>query len=205
MTVNKVILIGNVGRDPDVRSMPDGKTVANVSLCTSETWKDAGGQSKSREEWHRLVFFGKPAEVVEKHVKKSAKLYIEGMNRTRKYEKDGVDRFVTEVHVNDFKIIDFGKNSGDQQSDDQSGDAFNNGGQQHSGKNNQRDAFSQGGNNQRQGRDAFSNPGGNQGQDAFASGNHYNSFGGGSGGGFGGGLPDDDIPFRQQSSSMALS
>ena len=56
MTVNKVILIGNVGRDPDVRLMPDKKAVANVSLCTSETWKDAAGQSKSREEWHRLVF-----------------------------------------------------------------------------------------------------------------------------------------------------
>lgn len=190
MSVNKVILIGNVGRDPDVRYTADSKTVANVSICTSESWKDAGGQQKSREEWHRVVFFGKPAEIVSERVKKGAQLYIEGKNRTRAYDKDGSKRYVTEIHVDDFKILNFGKNNAAQESDDQSGGGFNNHNQQQSRQNNQGDGFSQGGNNQHQGRDGFGDSDGNQGYDGFSSGNNYNSFGDGSGG-----LRENDIPF----------
>lgn len=98
--VNKVILIGNVGQDPDVRRMPSGDAVANVSLATSETWKDKGtGERQERTEWHRVVFFGKLAEIVEQYVRKGSKLYVEGKLRTRKYDKDGQTHYSTEVVV----------------------------------------------------------------------------------------------------------
>lgn len=97
--VNKVILIGNAGQDPDVRRMPSGDAVANISLATSETWKDKQGQKQERTEWHRVVFFGKLAEIVEKYVRKGSKLYVEGKLRTRKYDKDGQTHYSTEVVV----------------------------------------------------------------------------------------------------------
>jgi single-strand DNA-binding protein len=97
--VNKVILIGNVGGDPEVRHMPSGDAVANVSLATSESWKDKQGQKQERTEWHRVVFFGKLAEIVEQYVRKGSKLYVEGKLRTRKYERDGQTHYSTEVVV----------------------------------------------------------------------------------------------------------
>jgi len=101
--VNKVILVGNVGGDPEIRHMPSGDAVANVSLATSEGWKDRNtGEKKERTEWHRVVFFGKLAEIVEKHVRKGSKLYVEGKLRTRKYDKDGQTHYSTEV------VIDMG-------------------------------------------------------------------------------------------------
>ena len=98
--INKVILIGNVGGDPEIRRMPSGDPVANVSLATSESWKDKQGQKQERTEWHRVVFFGKVAEVVEKYVRKGSKLYVEGKLRTRKWQdQGGQDRYTTEVVV----------------------------------------------------------------------------------------------------------
>ena len=99
--VNKAILIGNLGQDPDVRYMPSGDAVANVSLATSETWKDkATGEPREKTEWHRVVFFGKLAEVVKQYVRKGSKIYVEGQLRTRKYQaQDGTDRYTTEVVV----------------------------------------------------------------------------------------------------------
>jgi len=98
--VNKVILIGNCGGDPEVRYMPNGNAVANVTLATSDTWKDKqSGQQQERTEWHRVVFFGRIAEVVGEYARKGSKLYIEGRLQTREWEKDGIKRYTTEVVV----------------------------------------------------------------------------------------------------------
>ena len=98
--VNKVILIGNVGGDPEVRYMPNGNAVANVTLATTDSWKDKqSGQQQERTEWHRVVFFGRLAEIVGEYVRKGSKLYIEGRLQTREWEKDGVKRYTTEIVV----------------------------------------------------------------------------------------------------------
>jgi single-strand DNA-binding protein len=99
--VNKVILIGNLGQDPEVRYMPNGNAVANVSLATSETWKDKNsGEQQERTEWHRVVFFGKLAEIVGQYLRKGSKVYVEGRLQTRKWQgQDGQDRYTTEVVV----------------------------------------------------------------------------------------------------------
>lgn len=99
--INKVILIGNLGADPEVRYMPSGEAVANVRLATSEAWKDRNtGESQERTEWHRVVFFGKIAEVVKQYLHKGSKIYVEGKLRTNKWQgQDGQDRYTTEIVV----------------------------------------------------------------------------------------------------------
>ncbi|WP_373506824.1 single-stranded DNA-binding protein [Thiocapsa sp.] len=99
--VNKVILIGNLGADPEVRYMPSGDAVANVRIATSDTWKDKNtGEKQERTEWHNVVFFGKIAEIVKQYVHKGSKIYVEGKLRTRKWQgQDGQDRYTTEVVV----------------------------------------------------------------------------------------------------------
>jgi len=105
--VNKVILVGNVGNDPEVRYMPNGNAVANVSLATSETWKDKNtGDQQEKTEWHRVVFFNRLAEIVEQYVKKGSKLYIEGRLQTRSWEQDGVKRYTTEIVSNEMQMLD---------------------------------------------------------------------------------------------------
>ena len=98
--VNKVILVGNVGGDPEVRTMPNGNAVSNLTLATSESWTDKqSGQKQERTEWHRIVFFGKLAEVVGEYVRKGSQIYVEGRLQTREWEKDGVKRYTTEIVV----------------------------------------------------------------------------------------------------------
>ncbi len=99
--VNKVILIGNLGADPETRYMPNGNAVANVSVATSDSWKDKNtGEQRERTEWHRVVFFGKLAEIVGQYLKKGSKIYVEGRLQTRKWQgQDGQDRYTTEVVV----------------------------------------------------------------------------------------------------------
>lgn len=105
--VNKVILVGNVGGDPEVRYMPSGSAVANISVATSETWKDKQtGQPQERTEWHKVVFFNKLAEIVEKYVRKGSKLYIEGSLRTKQWEQDGVKRYSTEIVADQMQMLD---------------------------------------------------------------------------------------------------
>ena len=100
--VNKVILVGNVGNDPEVRYMPNGNAVANVSVATSDSWKDRNtGDQQERTEWHRVVFFNRLAEIVEQYVKKGTKLYLEGRLQTRSWEQDGAKRYSTEIIAND--------------------------------------------------------------------------------------------------------
>jgi len=99
--VNKVILIGNLGADPDVRYMPSGDAVANCRIATSEAWKDKqSGELHERTEWHNVVFFGRTAETVKQYLRKGSKIYVEGKLRTRKWQtQDGQDRYTTEVVV----------------------------------------------------------------------------------------------------------
>ena len=105
--VNKVILVGNLGRDPEVRYSPNGQAVANVTLATSESWKDkTSGEKQERTEWHRVVFFGRLAEIAGEYLKKGAQIYIEGRLQTRKWQdKDGHDRYTTEIVANDMQML----------------------------------------------------------------------------------------------------
>ncbi len=98
-SVNKVILIGNLGKDPEVRTMQNGNKVANLTIATSETWRDkSSGERKEKTEWHRVVIFGNLADIAEKYLKKGSKVYVSGSLQTRKWQnKDGQDQYTTEV------------------------------------------------------------------------------------------------------------
>ncbi|KAF0804188.1 single-stranded DNA-binding protein [Alcanivorax xiamenensis] len=168
--VNKVILIGNLGADPETRFMPSGGAVTNVRLATSETWKDRQtGQMQERTEWHRVVFFNKLGEIAGEYLKKGSKVYIEGSIRTRKWQgQDGQDRYTTEIVANEMQMLD-GRGEG--------GGGFGGGDRQGGGApRQQQGGYDQGGNDY--------NQGGGQ-------------SGGGQSGGFGGPADDfdDDIPF----------
>lgn len=106
-SVNKVTLIGTLGRDPEVRFMPNGNAVANISLATDESYNDKqSGQKVEQTEWHRITAYGKLAEIVQQYLKKGAKAYFEGKLRTREWEKDGVKRYTTEIIANDMLMLD---------------------------------------------------------------------------------------------------
>ena len=106
--INKVILIGNLGNDPDVRYTAGGSPIANVSLATSESWRDKEtGDQQERTEWHRVVFFGRLAEIVSEYLRKGSKVYVEGRLQTRKWQdRDGNDRYTTEIVANDMQMLD---------------------------------------------------------------------------------------------------
>ena len=113
--INKVILIGNIGQDPEVKYMPSGGAVTNVSVATSETWKDKNtGQPQERTEWHRVVFFNRLGEIAGEYLKKGSKVYIEGALRTRKWQaQDGTDRYTTEIVASEMQMLDGrGENTG---------------------------------------------------------------------------------------------
>jgi single-strand DNA-binding protein len=97
MAVNKFIGIGNLGRDPEMRFMPDGKAVCNFSIAISEKYKDKSGESKEVTEWVNIALFGKLAEIAGEYLKKGSKVYIEGKMKTEKYSKDGIDRYTTKI------------------------------------------------------------------------------------------------------------
>lgn len=105
--INKVILVGNVGQDPETRYMPNGGAVTNLSLATSETWKDKNtGEQQERTEWHRVTFYQRLAEIVAEYVKKGSKLYVEGRLQTRSWEQDGIKRYATDIIANDMQMLD---------------------------------------------------------------------------------------------------
>jgi single-strand DNA-binding protein len=106
--INKVILIGNLGADPETRAMPSGMTVANIRVATSENWKDKqSGESKERTEWHNVAMFGRLGEIAGEYLKKGSKVYIEGSLRTRKWQdKSGNDRYTTEIIANEMQMLD---------------------------------------------------------------------------------------------------
>lgn len=127
--VNKVILIGNLGKDPELKSFPNGDAYCNLTLATSESWTDkTSGEKKERTEWHNLVFTRKLAEIVGQYLKKGAKIYVEGSLRTRKWQdKDGHDRYTTEIQVNDMQMLD-GKGGGGGGGDEYGGGSSSYGG-----------------------------------------------------------------------------
>ncbi len=166
--VNKVILVGNLGKDPEVRYMPSGQAVANVTLATSDQWKDKQtGQNQERTEWHQVVFFGRLAEIAGEYLKKGRQIYVEGALRTRKWQdKSGQDRYTTEIVASEMQMLG-GQGGGGGMGGGRGGDDF-------SGP---------------MGGDDFGAP-------PMGSGGGRPS-GGSSGGGMGGGRDDfdDDIPF----------
>ena len=104
--VNKVIILGNLGADPELRSSPSGVTTCRLSIATSMNWTDkASGEKKEKTEWHRVVFFGRSAEVIDQYLKKGQQLYIEGRLQTNKYEKDGIERYSTDIIGESFNFI----------------------------------------------------------------------------------------------------
>ncbi len=106
--INKVILIGNLGADPEVRYMPSGGAVTNVTLATSESWKDKqSGEQHDRTEWHRVVFFNRLAEIAGEYLRKGSKVYVEGRLQTRKWQdKNGQDRYTTEIVAGEMQMLD---------------------------------------------------------------------------------------------------
>jgi single-strand DNA-binding protein len=112
--VNKVILVGNLGRDPEVRYSPNGQAVANVTIATSESWKDKNtGEKQERTEWHRIVFWGKLAEIAGEYLKKGSQIYVEGRLQTRKWtDKEGHEKYTTEVVANEMQMLGSRQGSG---------------------------------------------------------------------------------------------
>lgn len=166
--INKVIIVGNLGNDPEHRVLPSGGAVTNLSIATSESWKDKQtGQPQERTEWHRVVFFNRLAEVAAEYLRKGSKVYVEGALRTRKWQdQSGQDRYTTEIVANEMQMLD---SRGGNESSGSSGGGNNNygAGNQYGGDNNQ-------------------SQGGGYGADAPSFQSAPN---------VGGGLADDDIPF----------
>ena len=112
MSVNKVILVGRLGKDPETRYMPSGEAVTNATLATSENWKDKTGEKQEKTEWHNLVFYRRLAEIAGEYLKKGSQVYIEGKLQTRKWQtKEGQDRYTTDIVVNEMTMLG-GKSSG---------------------------------------------------------------------------------------------
>lgn len=105
--VNKVILVGNLGRDPEVRYSANGQAIANVTIATSEQWKDKNtGEKQEKTEWHRIVFFGRLGEIAGEYLKKGSQIYVEGRLQTRKWQdKEGKDRYTTEIVANEMQML----------------------------------------------------------------------------------------------------
>lgn len=105
--VNKVILVGNLGRDPEVRYSANGQAIANVTIATTESWKDKNtGEKQEKTEWHRIVFFGRLGEIAGEYLKKGAQIYVEGRLQTRKWQdKEGKDRYTTEIVANEMQML----------------------------------------------------------------------------------------------------
>lgn len=104
-SVNKVILVGNLGRDPEVRYMPNGEAVCNFSIATTENWKDKSGVKQEKTEWHNIVMYRRLAEIAGEYLKKGRSVYVEGRLQTRKWEKDGVTRYSTEIIADQMQML----------------------------------------------------------------------------------------------------
>ena len=111
-SVNKVILMGNLGRDPEVRYMPNGEAVANFSIATTENWKDKSGVRQEKTEWHNIVMYRRLAEIAGEYLKKGRPVYVEGRLQTRKWEKDGVTRYSTEIVADQMQMLGTGREGG---------------------------------------------------------------------------------------------
>ncbi|MAZ79642.1 MAG: single-stranded DNA-binding protein [Gammaproteobacteria bacterium] len=124
--VNKVIILGRLGADPELRSSPSGVTSCNLSIATSQNWTDkSSGEKKEKTEWHRIVFFGRSAEIIDQYVKKGQELYIEGSLSTSKYEKDGIERYTTNIIGSSFNFISGSGSSSSNSNSNQFNDNMN--------------------------------------------------------------------------------
>lgn len=125
-SVNKVILVGNLGRDPETRYAPSGDAICNISIATTDRWKDrASGEMKEQTEWHRVAFFGKLAEIAGQYLKKGSQVYVEGSLRTRKWQdKDGQDRYTTEIRADAMQMLGGREGRGDAPMGGGGGDDF---------------------------------------------------------------------------------
>ena len=114
-SVNKVIIIGNLGADPETRYAPSGDAICNIRVATTDTWKDkATGEKKEATEWHRIAFFGRLAEIAGQYLKKGSQVYVEGSLRTRKWQdKEGQDRYTTEIRADEMKMLGSRQGSGE--------------------------------------------------------------------------------------------
>jgi single-strand DNA-binding protein len=122
-SVNKVILLGNLGRDPELRFMPNGDAVCNFSIATTDSWKDKAGEKQERTEWHNIVMYRKLAEIAGEYLKKGSSIYVEGRLQTRKWQtKEGQDRYTTEVIADSMQML--GGRSSSSQSEKSSDDNF---------------------------------------------------------------------------------
>ena len=126
-SVNKVILVGNLGKDPETRYTPDGAAITNITVATTDTWKDkASGEKKEATEWHRVAFFGRLAEIAGQYLKKGRSVYIEGRIRTRKWQdKEGQDRYTTEIIADQMQLLGSREGMGGPSHDDEGGGGGN--------------------------------------------------------------------------------
>lgn len=122
-SVNKVILVGNLGRDPEVRYMPNGEAVANFSIATTDSWKDKSGVKQEKTEWHNIVMYRRLAEIAGEYLKKGRPVYVEGRLQTRKWEKDGVTRYTTEIVADQMQMLGSGRDGGSASYDGDMGQA----------------------------------------------------------------------------------
>jgi len=122
-SVNKVIVVGNLGADPETRFLPSGEAVTNIRVATTDKWKDkASGEMKEATEWHRIVFNGRLAEIAGEYLRKGSQVYVEGSLRTRKWtDKDGVEKFTTEIRADEMKMLGKREGMGGQGGDDDGG------------------------------------------------------------------------------------
>ncbi len=121
-SVNKVILVGNLGRDPEVRYLPSGDPVANVTIATSSKYKSKTGEMVEETEWHRVTFFGKLAEIVGQYLKKGRSVYVEGRIKTRKYtDKDGIEKYATDIIANEMQMLGSREGMGEPSGDEEGG------------------------------------------------------------------------------------
>ncbi|WP_374339575.1 single-stranded DNA-binding protein [Methyloversatilis sp.] len=127
-SVNKVIIVGNLGRDPETRYAPNGDAICNITVATTDTWKDKQtGEKKEQTEWHRIVFFGRQAEVAGQYLRKGSAVYVEGSLRTRKWQdKEGQDRYTTEIRADQMQML--GSRQGSGGGDSQGGGGYSGGG-----------------------------------------------------------------------------
>jgi single-strand DNA-binding protein len=118
-SVNKVIIVGNLGRDPETRYLPSGEAVTNISVATTDTWKDkASGEKKEATEWHRVSFFGRLAEIAGEYLKKGSQVYVEGQLRTRKWQdKEGKERYTTEIRADTMQMLGSRAGAGEPKGD----------------------------------------------------------------------------------------
>ena len=124
-SVNKVILVGNLGRDPEVRYLPSGDPVANVTIATSSRYKGKDGNMVEETEWHRVTFFGKLADIVGQYLKKGRSVYVEGRIKTRKYtDKDGVEKYATDIIANEMQMLGSREGMGDPGGNDGDGEGY---------------------------------------------------------------------------------